>query len=119
MNFEQSVALVSLLIALATIIVNAVASYFSVKSAKTRLLTEKRIECYCNLIETLISINANGMTTINFKNYVKYTSSARLLAEKKHIDILSSSFEKIEENNFDMKDIGDLLKVLRNIINNN
>ena len=118
MNFEQIVSILSLAVAFITTVFNLITAHNSDKSAKKRMLTEKRITCYCDLIDTLILMHMNGPTKENIKNYIKHSTSSRLLTDKSNYKALSSAINKVDKTNFDMDAIGELLEILRNIVNN-
>lgn len=117
MNFEQIVAFLSLGVAFTSVFANLITAHNSNKSAKKRMLTERRINCYCNLIDTLILMHMNGPTKENIENYIKHSTSSRMLTDKSDYEAVSSAINKVDESNFDMDAIGKLLKILRNIVN--
>ena len=83
LSFEQTIAILSLIIAVLSLLFSLVANIINHKSAMKVLMTEKRIDAYCKLAAIIMAIRYEGLTDKNKAVLHKRTSAVMLLGSKK------------------------------------
>lgn len=83
LSFEQIIAILSLIIAALSLLFSLAANIINHKSAMKVLMTEKRIDAYCNLADIIMAVRYEGITDKNKAVLHKRTSAVMLLGSKK------------------------------------
>lgn len=97
LSFEQIIAILSLIVAVLSLLFSLAANIINHNSAMKVLITEKRIAAYCDLAAVIMSVRYEGFTAKNAEIFHKCTSTAMLLGSKKVKNVINHYLCDLQE----------------------